>query len=235
MLVPVDITIDSREASIRVVRNKTIKEYLEELGLKVAVDVLPIGDYYLHAKRKEECIIIERKTITDLANSIRDGRLWNQLRALSEQKENGISVILLVEGWIKLLEKFTKWRPQAILRLLETIQVKYGIPIVYSPSWDWTALYIKARAEALGKAEEKKVYYIRAGKRPSGLHERILFVAEGLVGPKLARRLLEEFSTLRRLANASRVELMRVEGIGKERADLIWRIFNTPWRGNEKE
>jgi len=231
MLIPVDITIDSREASIKLRNGLTIRKYLERMGLNVAVDALPIGDYYLHAGGKDESVVIERKTIVDLANSIKDGRLWNQITALSDVKrEEGINVILLVEGWLKLLEKFTRWKPQAILRLIEVIQTKYGIPIVYSPSWEWSALYIKTKAESLGKTEEKRVYPLRHGKRPSELQKRILFVAEGLVGPKLARRLLEEFGTLKRVANASRVELMRVEGIGKERADLIWRIFNTEWR-----
>ena len=224
----VDVVIDSREASIKIRKSKTVVEYLREFGLKITVQPLPCGDYFLSAKEKNKCCLIERKTITDFANSIRSGRLWSQLQLLALAKED-FEIILLLEGWIKLLEKFTKWKPQAILRLIETIQIKYGIPIVYSPSWEWTALYIKTKAESLGKPEEKKVYPIRHEKKPLSIQERILYVAEGLVGPTLARRLLDEFGTLKRIANASRVELMRVEGIGKERAELIWRVFNTRW------
>jgi len=227
----VDVVVDSREASIKIKKSKTVTEYLRELGLKVQIQPLPCGDYFLTAKDKKKCVLIERKTVTDFANSIRTGRLWSQLQVLTLAKED-FEVILLLEGWIKLLEKFTKWKPQAILRLIETVQTKFGIPIVYSPSWQWTALYIKTKAEALGRPEEKKVYPIRHEKKPMDIHERILYVAEGLVGPTIARRLLEEFGTLKNIANASRVELMRVEGIGKERAELIWRVFNTRWNGH---
>jgi len=228
----VDVVVDSREASIKVRKDKTVADYLRELGLKVVIEKLPCGDYYLTARNKNECVLIERKTVTDFANSIRSGRLWSQLQVLTLAKED-FEVILLLEGWIKLLEKFTKWKPQAILRLIETVQTKFGIPMVYSPSWQWTALYIKTKAESLGKPEEKKVHPIRHEKKPMELNERILYVAEGLVGAKLARRLLKEFGTLKRIANASRTELMRVEGIGKERADLIWKVFNTQWKPTE--
>jgi len=56
---------------------------------------------------------------------------------------------------------------------------------------------------------------MRVEKKPMSIQERILYVAEGLVGPVLARRLLEKFKTLRNIANASVYELMSVEGIGE--------------------
>jgi len=72
---------------------------------------------------------------------------------------------------------------------------------------------------------------MRVEKKPMSIQERILYVAEGLVGPVLARRLLEKFKTLRNIANASVYELMSVEGIGEKRAQEIYAIFNTEWRG----
>jgi len=233
VLYPVDVTIDSREANIYIKKQVTIRKYLESLGLKVRVSTLPVGDYLLHARVKEESVLIERKTVTDFANAIRTNRLWEQLELLSlAKKDERMQVVLILEGWIRLLEKFTKWQPQAILRIIETIEVKYGIPVVPSPNFEWTALYIKARATALGRSEEKKVYALRVGRKPKDVQERILYVVEGLVGPVLARRLLKKFKTIKRLANAQKVELMLVEGIGEERAEFIWRVFNTPWEGD---
>jgi len=61
------------------------------------------------------------------------------------------------------------------------------------------------------------------------IKDRILYVAESIVGPKLARKLLKEFKTLKNIANASIRELMTVEGIGEKRAKEIYLIFNTVW------
>ena len=224
-----DLIIDSREAVIKVRKNLTIKQFFEDLGVKVNVSPLPCGDYFLLAPEKKKCVLIERKTVVDFANAIRTGRLWGQLEPLTLAKSD-FEVIMILEGWIKLLEKFTKWKPQAILRIIEAVQTKYNIPIVYTPNFDWTAKYILAKAKALGKPEEKKVYPIRYGKKPLDLQERILYVAEGLVGATLARRLLTHFKTLRNIANASKIQLMSVEGIGTERANQIWLIFNTEYK-----
>jgi len=65
------------------------------------------------------------------------------------------------------------------------------------------------------------------------IQDRILYVAEGIIGPTLARKLLERFKTLRNIANASKHELLSVEGIGEKRAEEIYLLFNTPWTGGE--
>jgi len=231
-LAPVDVVVDSREATVRVRKNYTVVDCLRDLGLKTSVSLLPCGDYYLAAKTRDRAVLIERKTVTDFANAIRSGRLWEQLEPLRLASED-CRVVMVLEGWMKLLEKFTKWRPSAVLRIIEVVETKYGIPVIPTPNFQWTAAYIAAKARELGRPEEKRVYPIRHGRKPMDIQERILYVAEGLVGPTLARRLLQHFTTLRNIANASTHELMRVEGIGRERARLIWQVFNTPFRGQK--
>ncbi|HIQ23720.1 MAG TPA: hypothetical protein EYH50_01565 [Pyrodictium delaneyi] len=226
LLHPVDVVVDSREAS----KNKDIVNELRRKGLRVAIQVLEAGDYYLLARDYRKALLVERKTVTDFANSIRDNRIWEQAKLLKEaaQKE-GVKPLIILEGWLGVIEKRTRWNIAALLRILDELVLDWGIPVIPTHNKRATVAWLAAKAKSLGKTEEKRVIRLRVEKKPLTLNERILYVAEGLVGPTLARRLLEKFRTLRRIANASIQELMTVDGIGEKRAKEIYAIFNTTW------
>jgi len=224
--------VDTREAS----KNPDIVEALARSGLRVARVALNAGDYYLPAPEGRRPILVERKTVNDFLNSIRDNRVWEQARLLAEAaEEDGAQPLIVLEGWLGIAEKRRKWRIQAVLRIIDELVLDWGIPVLPSPNKQATAAWLAAKARSLGRAEEKKVLRLRVEKKPMSIQERILYVAESIIGPRLARRLLEHFGTLRRVANASISELMRVEGIGEKRAREIYAVFNTPWRGGREE
>lgn len=224
---PVDIVIDSREDS----KHPEFKTIITREGLKVSVQELPAGDFLLLASPNKQSLLIERKTVNDFANSIRDNRIWDQSKLLKEAALiDGHRPIVLIEGDLEELVKYRGWRIQSILRVIDTLILDMDIPVIYTPNKEASISWIIAKAKSLGRTEEKKVIRMRVERKPMTLNERILYVAEGLVGPQLARRLLEKFKTLRAIANASVYELMSIEGIGEKRAEEIFAIFNTPWR-----
>ncbi len=228
LLTPVDIIIDSREDS----KNPEFRKELIARGLKVSIQALPVGDFLLLASPASgrRPVLVERKTVTDLANSIRDNRVWDQAKLLVEaSKRDGYQPFLVVEGWLGILEKYRGWRIQSVLRVLDTLMIDFGLPVLNTPNKNATIEWLAAKAKSLGKTEEKRILRLRVEKKPPTIRERILYVAEGLVGPTLARKLLREFKTLRSIANASVRELMTVEGIGEKRAREIYLIFNTEW------
>ncbi|MFN3622019.1 MAG: helix-hairpin-helix domain-containing protein, partial [Nitrososphaerales archaeon] len=61
--------------------------------------------------------------------------------------------------------------------------------------------------------------------------ERQIYAVSGLpgVGESLAIRLLTHFGSVRRVYLASKTELMRVEGIGKVKAEQITNLLDTPF------
>ncbi len=231
LLVPVDIVVDSREAS----KNKKIVEELKK-KLRVAITSLQAGDYYLLSRDPSRAVLVERKTVQDFASSIRDNRIWEQAKMLKQAAEQeGVRPVIILEGWLGLLEKYTKWNIASVLRVLDELVLDWGIAVIPTHNQKATISWLVAKAKSLGKPEEKKVVRLRVEKKPMTLQDRILYVAEGLAGPVIARRLLEKFGTLRRIANASIGELMVVEGVGEKRAKEIYSVFNTEWRGETRD
>ena len=226
LLTPVDVVVDSREAS----KNKDIVEALRSKGLAVAVAELAAGDYYLMAPEPSKALLVERKTVIDFANSIRDNRIWDQAKRLKEAASlDGVKPVILLEGWLGLVEKRTRWRISAVLRVLDELVLDWGIPVIPAHNKKATIEWLAAKAKSLGETREKRLLRLRVEKKPMSINERILYVAEGVVGPVLARRLLAYFGTLKRIANATVKELMQVEGIGEKRAREIYAVFNTKW------
>lgn len=230
-LTPVDIIIDSREAA----KNKDIVEVLKRKGVKVAISALTVGDYYLLAPEGRKPILVERKTVMDFLNSIRDKRVWEQAKILKEAEEvEEVIPVIILEGSLSAIERFTKWRITAVLRILDELVLSWNIRIIPTPNKKSTIEWLVAKIKALGSPERKRPPKLRVKKKPMSINEQILYVAEGLVGPVLARKLLLHFKTLRNIANASVGELMRVEGIGEKRAKEIYAIFNTTWKPQDK-
>src|SRR3954466_13978743 len=71
-------------------RRSGVPDELERLGVDVHAMRLPVGDYVVSDR-----VVVERKGPTDLAASIKDRRLFEQLARLAEAYP---SVVLLVEG-----------------------------------------------------------------------------------------------------------------------------------------
>src|SRR3954469_20938435 len=71
-------------------RRSAVPAELERLGLDVRSDRLPAGDYVV-----SERLVVERKGPTDLAASIKDRRLFEQIARLADAYA---SVVLIVEG-----------------------------------------------------------------------------------------------------------------------------------------
>ncbi|OYT56721.1 MAG: hypothetical protein B6U76_02875 [Desulfurococcales archaeon ex4484_217_2] len=230
-LTPVDIIIDSREAA----KNKDVVEVLKRKGVKVAISALTVGDYYLLAPEGRKPILVERKTVMDFLNSIRDKRVWEQAKILKEAEEvEEVIPVIILEGSLSAIERFTKWRITAVLRILDELVLSWNIRVIPTPNRKSTIEWLVAKIKALGSPERKRPPKLRVKKKPMSINEQILYVAEGLVGPVLARKLLLHFKTLRNIANASVGELMRIEGIGEKRAKEIYAIFNTTWKPQDK-
>ncbi|MDW8022115.1 MAG: ERCC4 domain-containing protein [Nitrososphaerota archaeon] len=196
------IFIDSREAA----KCREISDMLlGSLGQQVAVRKLEVGDYLLDGI--EGVAVVERKTITDLLNSMKPdesgrGRIWSQLDQLSEI--DSCEKILLVEGWMGLVRKLTQWDEASIYRLVESIQRSYTIPVIHTADWRGTALYLIAKYKSLQERREPRDLRLRASSASMAIEEQALYVVEGLprIGPALAKALLKTYGSVKGVIDA---------------------------------
>jgi len=215
------IVVDSRES----VAAPKIVSGLRDMGVKVRVELLEAGDYYILG---EKPVLVERKHVTDLVGSVRTKRLWSELDAV---KRAEAEPLLLVEGSLALIEKFTNWNPKSIAGIINSIILEWDLPVVMVPSQRWTVIYLASLAEDLSREKKAKVYPLRVKEKAEKPEDYARMVVEGLpnISGQRAISLLRHFGTVRNIANASVEELAEVEGIGRKIAEKIYETFNLKW------
>jgi Fanconi anemia group M protein len=210
----VKIIVDHREFRSQVARNLVIKE------VDVEPQQLDVGDYILSSR-----IGVERKSVDDFLNSLIDGKLFLQISRLRDSYSRPV---LILEGEGILTKR--NINHNAIFGSFVSIVVDYGIPILTTKDSIETAdlLYVMAKRE---QRVDKKSVAIRGEKTSMSIMERQQFVLEGLpnVSSVIAKRLLDNFGSIRAIAIASEKELQEVNGVGKQIATKIFALLNAQY------
>lgn len=210
------IAVDTREDSI-------FQELLESHGAEVQISHLPVGDFICSDRT-----VIERKTRSDFESSVIDGRLFDQLSRLSSSYSR---VILIVEG----TESSGTLQKASLLGAYSSVLTDYGAGIFFTRSAESTAELIYAIAKHEQLMEKRP---LRISGKPKGktLSKNQIAIVEmlPLVGPKMARTLLENFGTIENLFNASEEDLLQIEGLGKKKANVIRKALTTPYEPEEE-
>jgi len=201
----VAITADQREM---------VSSVVEEL-VRRGVTVKPVqageGDYIVSDRTA-----IERKSAQDLADSLVDGRLFDQIARLRDRYERPV---LLVEGD----DPFTKRNitREAMMGAIASISIDFGIPVVFTRDPAMTAEYVIAAAKReIDRGEKPRVSKAPKGGDLRTIQIRIVSSLPG-VSSVLAGRLLDKFGSIERIFSATEEELSSVEGIGKGKAKEI--------------
>jgi len=205
------VIVDQRE------RNTKLLDALEKHGLEVKFATLQIGDYIVSDR-----VCIERKTVSDFEGSLINGRLFEQIKRM---KENYQMPLLIIEGDA---EAF-RLKRNVITGAIVFIYITYGLQILLSKDAEETASFIKiiATQEVKKEAREPTPKIARAYS-DSQFKEFIIGNLPG-VGPKISRALLRHFKNVKNIANASIEELMKVDKIGKKKAQRIHEILNVSY------
>ena len=217
------VYVDEREK-----RSEVPKILKEKYGIAVVWQQLPVADYVISDR-----VAIERKTMRDLVNSLKDGRLFNQAKRLKEEYEKPF---FLIEGSWRAL-KYYERASHSIPSVIASLEYDFGIGVLYAPTKEDSARVIKFLVSREQGEEKRRVPVKTSGKPPIGdVRQWQLYLVQCLpgVGPKLAERLLERFGSVRAVFNASVMELSRVEGLGEGRAQEIVKILTAPWKLGKK-
>ena len=114
------LIVDSREKAV-------IRQYLWRNGIKgYKVEALKTGDYLFYDKSRDDRILVERKTVSDLVSSHKSGRLKKQMKRMSEEA----NAVLLITGDISEVERYSKVEPNFVSQVMSDAVVRYGFKSV---------------------------------------------------------------------------------------------------------
>ena len=203
----VSIVVDDRETGSGVLR--ALRNFED---VTVVVQRLPLGDYLVDGR-----ILFERKTLLDLAESIKDGRLFKQACRLAASPKKAV---ILLEGTAADLASSHMSR-EAIQGALITLSVILGIPLLRSLSPEESARLMLYMARQIQTAVSEAIP--RKGARPKGKRALQLYILQGLpgIGPARAHCLLARFGTVENVLEAQPDDLSAVRGIGPAAARPI--------------
>jgi ERCC4-type nuclease len=108
--------------------------------IKVKVERITVGDYAFVYKGKV-IVIVERKSLTDLASSIKDGRMDNNNKLLEAQKSHGCQILYIIEGTAyPCMEKCIGRMPYKCLQgKLDSLLFRNDIKIIWTKNCEHTA------------------------------------------------------------------------------------------------
>ena len=158
-----NIKVDVREQDLIQKMKQLIETIPSFKNIVLTTENLPIGDIII-SNGVDEKLIIERKSISDLMASIKDGRYEEQSYRLSGLNHHNHNIIYLIEGDFNRVNRFRENQHIEKLTLYSAIfSLNYtkGFSVLRTFSMDETAIFLCNTANKLTKneLEHKKAYY----------------------------------------------------------------------------
>ena len=150
------IKIDCRESDFMTNMNLLFKEHSHEIKL----ESLPLGDIILLNKENSEKVIFERKSLYDLASSIKDGRYNEQSFRLNQCTIHNHNIIYIIEG------DFEKYNPKkgrmdkkTLYSALIALNYFKGFSVIRTKNINESCELVVNFADKLEKESKRESYY----------------------------------------------------------------------------
>lgn len=149
------IIIDNREPSILI---STLNDLIKDNDIDYETQSLEIGDIQIFEDNQTEpSIIFERKSLSDLLSSIKDGRYNEQSFRLDNYSLHNHNIYYLIEGNIECLRNLQD--KQMIYSSLLTLSYFKGFSIINSVNIKQTANIIFRFCDKLKRETKRNSYY----------------------------------------------------------------------------
>jgi ERCC4-type nuclease len=163
------IKVDTREPDLLKNLNHLITTFPMFKNIVIKSETLPIGDIII-CNDKEEKLIIERKSISDLLASIKDGRYEEQSYRLNGIHHHNHNIIYLIEGDVNRTSRFkpdNTVEKMTLYSAMFSINYYKGFSLFRSFSLDETAMLICNMAYKLEKELLNKKSFYKNYVQPS--------------------------------------------------------------------
>ena len=212
----VRVVCDTREKN-------DIHGFLDELDVETKIEMLPVGDYLIGD------VCIEYKSIQDYIQSLQSGHLHKQLYQMSYNFP--LSYLMIAGLYGNVNDK--KHKKASFISSIAGSSYKRAddgkmgqvVTVQFEQEYD-CALFLKYLANKIGNGDT--VRYPTMERHKWSKADWQLNVLCGLpnIGPKIGKRLLKNFGSIRAITNAQVTELTTINGISEPKAVEIYEFFN---------
>ena len=167
------IKIDTRERQLI----PLCKQQIIDLGIEnteIKVESLDLGDVIVEDDDGNELLIIERKSLNDLASSISDGRYAEQSYRLLHNPLHNHNIIYIIEGDMSFYNsKFSRITKQSLHSAMFSLQYYKGFSIIKTKTIIETSEYIMRSFDKLIKETKKgkQPYYTNKTEQDNDLQQ----------------------------------------------------------------
>jgi ERCC4-type nuclease len=210
------VKVDFRETELLQVMMKVVSSYE---NIKIETSNLPLGDIIICDEQENEKIMIERKTLNDLAASIRDGRYNEQSFRLNNTNIHNHNIFYLIEGNIHTYKSSKHGRPipkESLISSLTSISFLKGFSIYRSLDVIESALWIIQTCHKLSKITEPSYY--------SSSNNDITPTIDDSDYVDVSKRVKKENITKE---NIGAIMLSQIPGVSTAAAKSIMEVYNT--------
>ena len=205
------LIIDNREKKI-IPLIKALNEDLE-MNIDIEIQMLPLGDFIIQDNDKD-IVIFERKSLSDLASSTKDGRYSEQSFRLSNQNIHNHNIMYIIEGDLnRYNSKFTRVPKTTLINAMISLQYYKGFSVIRTLSMLETSEYILRYISKMSKSKKSAFYtdnnksldtsnYCQVVSKvkknnitPENIGEIILSQIPG-VSPKISMGIMKHFTSL---------------------------------------
>ena len=212
------IIVDNREATSAA---KIVKGLVEK-GVNVKREALEKGDYVV----SDQCAV-ERKTVKDFVYTLTRRYLFEQIFRLKEVYPKSL---LLIEGYMPIVYKFSKIQPVAVWGAMFNL-AKNGVAMINTANQRETVdfLYVAARQE---QVVEKRLPTVHAFKNYDTVSEAQLYFVASLpnLGREKATAILESYQTPQNALINVDDWGKTINGLGPVITNKVKQILTTPYR-----
>lgn len=157
-----NLKIDVREKELIKIIPDLIKENKIDDKINVLFCSLDVGDFIIEngSGKNEELVIIERKSVSDLASSIQDGRYNEQSLRLESTSLHNHNIIYLIEGSIdKYYNKYCRVKKESIYSSIFSLNYYKGFSVLRTVNVNETGTFIVKILKKMLRDTSKPPYF----------------------------------------------------------------------------
>tara|TARA_Y100000768_G_scaffold387825_1_gene380484 strand:- start:2799 stop:3599 length:801 start_codon:yes stop_codon:yes gene_type:complete len=210
------IKIDSRETLLYNKCNNIIHDYP---NIKLKTETLHIGDVIICNDDNEELVIIERKTLNDLASSIKDGRYNEQSYRLNGSMIPNHNIYYLIEGVLKFYDaNKSRLERKSLLSSFISITHFKGFSIHRTENVTESAEWIISYTNKIQKESKKRPYYTINSNEDTNLNNNNTYDYVNVVSKVKKDNITKE--------NIGAIMLMQIPKVSSSIAIAIMKIYS---------